>query len=82
VLPPKAAERVADSKSFRHDDAGRRRLRDMDMAVDAAGQHQHPAGVDDLGAVPKSAPSAVTLPPLIPTSQENVSEAVATVPRG
>ena len=63
-----------------HDDAGAGRLREMHVAVDAAGQHQHAARVDDLGRAPDVSPSAAIRPPLMPTSQAKVSDAVATVP--
>ena len=51
VLPPNAAERVPDLEIVRHRDAGAGRLREMHMAVDAAGQHQLAGRIDDLGCV-------------------------------
>ncbi len=49
-----AAERRRARAAFEivgHHDAGAGRLRDMDMAVDAARQHQLAGGVDDLARI-------------------------------
>ena len=51
VLPPNAAARVPLSKSSAMTMPGAGGLGHMDVAVDAAGQHQAPGRIDDLGGL-------------------------------
>ena len=51
VLPPNAAERVPEAKSSAMTMPGPDGWAMMDVAVDAAGQHQQAARIDDVGRI-------------------------------
>ena len=80
VVPPKAAERVAEAKSSAMTMPGPDGWAIWTWLSMPPGSTKSPLASTISVALPRSVPRAVILPPLMPTSQAKVSEAVATVP--
>ena len=80
VLPPNAAARVPEAKSSAITMPGADGCERWTWLSMPPGSTSLPRASTMSLAWPRSVPSAAILPPVMPTSQVNVSDAVATVP--